>query len=77
MAGFVAHVRSICDANGTDIVTAALNFPLRSPSVASVLVGTARISSLEDCLAKYSAEVPEELWQQIDVRVAAHMAAAP
>jgi D-threo-aldose 1-dehydrogenase len=77
MAEFVAHLRSICEANGTDIVTAALNFPLRSPSVASVLVGTARISSLEDCRAKYGAEVPEALWREVDVEVAAHAATAP
>ena len=76
MAGFVAHLRALCEANGSDIVAAALNFPLRSPAVASVLIGTARISSLEDCLAKYGSDLPEALWHMIDAKVARPTAAA-
>ena len=67
-AKLVADLQEICVPD-TDIVTAALNFPLRSKAVTSVLVGTSRISSISECAAKVGAAVPERIWQEIDDRL--------
>lgn len=43
----VARMQEIARAEGTDLATAALQFPFQEPVVASVLLGTTKASSLE------------------------------
>jgi D-threo-aldose 1-dehydrogenase len=47
---------------GTPLAAAALQFPLRSPVVASVLIGTAKAASLLKNLELLSTKVPEEFF---------------
>ncbi|WP_099827672.1 aldo/keto reductase [Oceaniglobus indicus] len=48
------------------LANAALHFPLRNPVVASVLIGTAKPSSLTRNLDLFSHPVPDALWPEMD-----------
>lgn len=51
---------------GTTLAAAALHFPLREPLTASVLIGTARPSSLRRNIALFDTPVPDETWPRFD-----------
>lgn len=51
---------------GVPLAAAALRFALRAPATASVLIGTARRSSLERNLALLDQAIPEEAWVAFD-----------
>jgi D-threo-aldose 1-dehydrogenase len=66
----VTDLQQICERHGSDIVTTALNFPLRETIVVSVLVGTSRISSIADCAEKLGVIIPPALWGNVSNRLA-------
>ena len=45
---------------------AALQFPLRHPAVASVLIGPGSQAELEANIASFDAQLPEELWSEME-----------
>ncbi len=66
LRAWVERVEAVCVRHGVDLPTVALRFSLRSPLVHSTVVGvssTARIDELERARA---ADVPEELWVELD-----------
>ncbi|ROU00234.1 aldo/keto reductase [Histidinibacterium lentulum] len=55
----VADLESRANAFGLSLATAALHFARRQPSVASVLLGTAKVGTLKRNLAALAQELPE------------------
>ncbi|WP_102109923.1 aldo/keto reductase [Oceaniglobus roseus] len=62
----VERMEAVAAAHDVALPTAALHFPLRNPVVASVLIGTAKPSSLTRNLDLFAREVPEALWPDMD-----------
>lgn len=62
----VARMSEAAARHGTDLATAALHFPLRNPVVASVLIGTAKPSSLARNVALFDRTVPDAVWPAMD-----------
>ena len=55
----------MCQRHGVALATAAVNFPLTSPAVTSVVVGMATPAEVDENLAALRTPVPEELWQEL------------
>lgn len=51
---------------GVPLAAAALQFPLRHAGVASVLIGTAKPSSLRRNLELLSTSIPDAMWAECD-----------
>ncbi|MBL4918445.1 aldo/keto reductase [Szabonella alba] len=62
----VAAMEQVAADQGTDLATAALHFPLRDPLVASVLIGTAKPSSLQRNIDLFDRSVPDAVWPAMD-----------
>ena len=62
----VEKLQSIAKDAGVTLAAAALRFPLRHPAVATVLIGTAKPSSLRRNLDLLGAEIPERVWPRFD-----------
>lgn len=58
----VRRIEGVCAAHGVELPVAALQFPLRSPSVACVVVGAAGPEQVRENLARLRTPVPPELW---------------
>ena len=55
----------VCEAHGTNLPTAALQFPLRHPAISSVVVG---MRSERDCaldVASLKAPIDQQLWNEL------------
>jgi D-threo-aldose 1-dehydrogenase len=66
--GVVAAARRIsarCAAHGVDPIAAALQFPLRHPAVATVLVGARSRAEVHAAAAAMRAVVPDLLWAEL------------
>ena len=57
-----------CAEFGVELPAAALQFPLRNPLVATVVVGTSRPDAVRENVANMSAAIPEELWRALEER---------
>lgn len=62
----VNAMQKIAEDVGVSLAAAALQFPLRNSSVASILIGTAKPSSLTRNIDLLSGRLPEESWAQFD-----------
>jgi D-threo-aldose 1-dehydrogenase len=62
----VAMMETEAAEHGVPLAAAALHFPLRSSNVASVLIGTAKPSSLVRNLDLVDLTVPDALWPKMD-----------
>ncbi|NNC12931.1 aldo/keto reductase [Planctomonas sp. JC2975] len=58
----------VCAEFGVELPAAALQYPLRDPIVASVVVGTANPVSVRQNLDRFTAEIPEEMWASLAER---------
>lgn len=56
----------VCRRNGVSLPEAAVQFPLRHPAVASVVVGMRTKEQALSCAAYLNASVPEQVWAQLD-----------
>ncbi len=68
-ADLVARARELadaCAAHGVELPDAAMQFPLREPAVASVVVGARDGTQVEQSLERVARPIPEELWGEID-----------
>lgn len=61
----VRDLADICSAHGVELPVAALQFPLRHPLVASVVVGSARAEAIAENAARLDAPVPDQLWADL------------
>lgn len=61
----LAHLCGLFD---VPLAAAAVQFPLRHPAVASVLIGARSSQEAVDNLAYATVEIPDELWQQLEER---------
>jgi D-threo-aldose 1-dehydrogenase len=52
----------ICARHGVPLKAAAVQFPLRQPVVASVLVGCRSAAEVRDNAAAFEHPIPEQLW---------------
>ncbi|MBM6594725.1 aldo/keto reductase [Microvirga pudoricolor] len=64
----VGRMEGIAKENGIPLAAAALEFPLRNPNVATVLIGTAKPSSLQRNLDILGTPVPDEAWAAFDAQ---------
>lgn len=62
----VAAMEAVVEAAGTKLAAAALHFPLLSPLVTSVLIGTAKPSSLLRNVEMFEEIVATETWTALD-----------
>jgi D-threo-aldose 1-dehydrogenase len=58
-------IKEILDRHGVSIMSAALQFPLRHPSVKAVLVGCRSSQEVLDNTAAFDVEIPEDVWQEL------------
>ncbi|WP_225848920.1 aldo/keto reductase [Streptomyces sp. HPF1205] len=56
----------VCADHGVPLAAAALQFPLRHPAVASVVVGARSAQEVADNVAHASRAVPEALWAELE-----------
>lgn len=61
----VTAIAAICDEFAIDLPTAALQYTLRLPAVASVIVGGSRPEQVAQNAARMSSPVPDELWTRL------------
>ena len=57
-----------CAEFGVELPAAALQFPLRNPLVATVVVGTSRPDAVRQNVGHMSATIPDELWTAFEER---------
>src|SRR4029077_8278922 len=60
------ELKAICGRRGVDLKSAALQFPLRHPAIAAVLLGPRSVAQLEENLEMFEARIPEDLWRELD-----------
>lgn len=61
-----AHeIAAVCGTFGTDLPTAALQFPLRHPQVRTVVAGGASPEQVRQNWARIHTELPDELWETL------------
>jgi D-threo-aldose 1-dehydrogenase len=62
----VNRLADACERHGVTLPAAALQFPLRHRSVASVVAGTRTSTEVSDAVNRLAAPVPEALWQMLE-----------
>ncbi|MBV9663777.1 MAG: aldo/keto reductase [Actinobacteria bacterium] len=62
----------ICADHDTPLRAAALQFPLRHPAVTCVIVGARTKSELDDNVALFRREIPEDLWSVLGEELPEH-----
>jgi D-threo-aldose 1-dehydrogenase len=62
----VSAMEGITEAAGITLATAALHYTLSNPLVASVLIGTAKPSSLQRNVEMFEQNVPDTVWADLD-----------
>jgi D-threo-aldose 1-dehydrogenase len=68
-ADLVAKARNmaeVCEQYGVTLPEAAVQFPLRHPAVVSVVVGARDATQVTGSLERYDAEIPDELWVELE-----------
>ncbi|MCZ4291303.1 aldo/keto reductase [Hoeflea alexandrii] len=61
----VARIQAVCERHTTRMVDAAFQFPLRHPSVVSVIPGGQGVAEMEANAVAASAEIPPALWSDL------------
>nr|WP_319383532.1 aldo/keto reductase [uncultured Roseibium sp.] len=61
----VRAIQDICDRHGVRLVDAAFQFPLRHPSVISVIPGGQGVNEMQSNLKAEGADIPEALWTDL------------
>lgn len=62
----VRQLEMACQNENIPLAGAALQFPLNSPQISSVLIGTGKISSLKRSLDLLQLTIPDILWEKCD-----------
>jgi D-threo-aldose 1-dehydrogenase len=61
----VGRLRETCSRHGVPLTAAALQFPLRHPAVAAVLVGCSTTEEVAEDVRLSNLDVPEALWEDL------------
>lgn len=61
----VAAIGRVCDAHGVSMASAALQFPLAHPAVASVIPGAMSPDEVKRNIATLEAEIPQAFWADL------------
>jgi len=61
----VTQIETVCTAQGTRMIDAAYHFPLRHPSVLSVIPGGQGVSEMESNIAAQAAQIPPAVWDAL------------
>ncbi len=61
----VEGLRATCARYGVPLTAAALQFPLRQPGVAAVVVGVRTPAEVDANLAAFQIEIPDRLWDEL------------
>jgi len=62
----VAEMRRVCERHGTDLATAAIRFSTRDSRFATTIVGISKIARIETTIQAATADLPEELWEELE-----------
>ena len=62
------ELANVCAQFGVELPTAAMHFPLRHPSVSTIVMGTANPASIVENLGRAAQSVPDELWVALTER---------
>ncbi len=60
------RLAAVCGAHGIDLPTAAIQFPLRHPAVASVVVGARTADQVRVNMERLATSVPDDLWSDLE-----------
>ncbi len=60
------ELKTMCESYGVSLKAAALQFPLRHPAVASVLMAVENATQLNENLEAFRQPIPVELWQRLE-----------
>lgn len=61
----ITRLAEVCHRHGTTLPTAALQFPLRHPAVAGIVIGAQSADQIRQNADRYAAAVPEALWAEL------------
>lgn len=61
----VKRIQEICDAHHVPLQAAAIQFPLRHPAIASVVVGTAKATWMKKNIAYAKFPISDKLWHSL------------
>jgi len=75
VAARVKALETVCMAHGVALATAALQFPLTHPCVASVIPGMASKAEVESNLSRFATAIPPALWADLKSQNLLHEAA--
>ncbi|MDX3076281.1 aldo/keto reductase [Streptomyces sp. MI02-7b] len=62
-----ARIAAVCERHGVELPAAALQYPLRHPAVVSVVTGMRTEEHVRSNAARYRAEIPAALWEELHV----------
>jgi D-threo-aldose 1-dehydrogenase len=62
----VSKLEKLCHANGVSLASAALQFPLRHPAVASVVVGMRSRAEVLQNAARMNEKIDDGFWGELD-----------
>jgi D-threo-aldose 1-dehydrogenase len=60
-------LQALCEGYGVNLAAAALQFSMREPLITSTAVGMSHPDRVQETLRLMEEEIPEELWEQLDV----------
>jgi D-threo-aldose 1-dehydrogenase len=60
-----AKIRAICDAHGTPMMAAAIQFPRHHPAVAAVLMGPRELAHVDSNVDMFNFPIPDALWADL------------
>lgn len=64
-----AHeIADVAERHGADLPSAAVAWPLRRPEVTSVVVGMRTSEHVESTVARYRADIPPAMWEELEGR---------
>jgi D-threo-aldose 1-dehydrogenase len=66
----IRRIEAICAEWGVSLRTAAVQFPLRHPAVASIVVGTRAVHKIDDLTHDLATLIPEGFWDDLALRIA-------
>lgn len=66
LARRILRLRLVCDRHDVPVRAAAIQFPLRHPAVASVIVGAASIAELEESVAALARPIASAFWEDLE-----------
>ncbi|MCI0157692.1 aldo/keto reductase [Leifsonia shinshuensis] len=60
------RIAEVCARHGAGLPAAAIQYALRHPAVVSVVTGMRTAAHVHSTVERYSAEIPEALWEELD-----------